>query len=258
MTNIDKKEILVSTVKALFGAVPFGGTALNELFFEYNGQLKQKRLNKFVEILSDNFTEESGIKLENIKTEDFNDLFESVLRRVVRTKSELKLQRFKDILIKQLINPTEHSELNDHYLELISTLTEEEITILYNHRHFTLEYEDKITELNRHKSNLGSLEKQLKEERVVIGQSKFQEPYERLTITHKKCKEYIDSLAKFKTAEYYELTENVFMFYKQRLFSKGLLIDDRMKRIGNLPFSHMGITEFGIEFIDFIKNSTEK
>ena len=258
MNKIDKKEILISTVKSIFGAVPFGGTALNELFFEYNGQLKQKRLNNFIEILSDNFTEESGIKLENIKTEDFNDLFESVLRRVVRTKSELKLQRFKDILIKQLIRPSEHSELNDHYLELISTLTEEEITILYNHRHFTLEYEDKITEMNRHKSNLDSLQKQLDNERLIIGHSKFQEPFEKLTITYHKSKEYIDSLEKFKKAEYYNLTDNVFMFYKQRLFAKGLLIDDRMKRIGNLPFSHMGITEFGIEFIDFIKNSAEK
>lgn len=258
MKNIDKKEILVSTLKSIFGAVPFGGTALNELFFEYNGQLKQKRLNHFVEILSENFTEESGIKLENIKTEDFNDLFESILQRVVRTKSELKLQRFKNILIKQLISPSEHSELNDHYLELISTLTEEEITILHNHRHFTLEYEEKINDMNRHKSNLGAIEKQLKNESLVIGQSKFQEPFEQLTVTYNKSKEYIDSLSKYKTAEYYKLSENVFMFYKQRLFSKSLLIDDRMKRVDNLPFSHMGITEFGIEFIDFIKNSSEK
>ena len=257
MKKIDKKEILVSTLKSIFGAVPFGGTALNELFFEYNGQLKQKRLNNFVEILSENFTEESGIKLENIKTEDFNDLFESVLQRVVRTKSELKLQRFKDILIKQLVSPSEQSELNDHYLDLISNLTEEEIAILYNHRHFTMEYEEKINDMNRHESNLGSLQNQLKKQSLVIGKSEFQEPFERLTVTYEKCKEYIDSLSKYKTAEFYGLTENVFIFYKQRLFSKGLLIDDRMKRIGNLPFSHMGITEYGIEFIEFIKNSEE-
>ena len=140
---------------------------------------------------------------------------------------------------------------------MISNLTEEEITILYNHRHFTMEYEEKINDMNRHKSNLGSLENQLKKESLVIGESKFQEPFDRLTITYENSKKYIDSLSKYKTAEYYDLTENAFMFYKQRLFSKGLLIDDRMKRVGNLPFSHMGITEFGIEFIEFIKNSTE-
>ena len=109
MTKFDKKEIIVSTVKSLFGAIPFGGTALNELFFEYNGQLKQKRLNQFVEILAENFTEDSEINLDNIKTENFSDLFESVLRRVVQTKSELKLNRFKDILIKELNNPTKET-----------------------------------------------------------------------------------------------------------------------------------------------------
>ena len=255
MTKPNKKEILTTIGKSLLGAIPYGGTALNELIFEYSGAIKQKRLNKFVEILAENFTEESEINIDNIKTEDFYDLFEAVLQRVVRTKSESKLKRFKDILIRQLNNPSKRTELNDHYLDLISNLTEEEISILYNHRHFTMEYENKIDEMNRHKNNLDSLKNQMDKERIQIGESKFKEPFDRLTITYEKCKKHIDSLSKYKTAEYYGLEENVFIFYKQRLFSKGLLIDDRMKRIGNLPFSHMGITEFGIEFIDFIKSN---
>jgi hypothetical protein len=257
MKKHTKKEILTTIGKSLLGIIPYGGTALNELIFEYSDTIKQNRLNRFVEILAENFTKESGIEVENIKTEDFHDLFESVLRRVVRTKSELKLIRFKDILIRQLTNPSERVELNDHYLDLISNLTEEEITILYNHRHFTLEFEEKINDMNRHKDNLGALENQMKKETIVIGKSKFQEPFDSLTVTYEKSKEYINSFSKYKKAEFYGLEENVFMFYKQRLFSKGLLIDDRMKRIGNLPFSHMGITEFGIEFIGFIKNSSQ-
>src|SRR5690606_21477899 len=97
--KMDEKEILNSSIKSIFGAVPFVGSLFDELFFEYNGRIKQKRLNHFIEILADNFTQESDIKIENIQTEDFNDLFESVLRRVVRTKSEWKLNKFKDILI---------------------------------------------------------------------------------------------------------------------------------------------------------------
>ena len=257
MKKIDKKEIIVSTAKSIFGAIPFGGTALNELFFEYNGQIKQKRLNKFVEILSENFTQDSEINLENIKTENFNDLFESVLRRVVQTKSELKLLRFKDILIKELSQPSEHYELIDHYLDLISNLTEEEITILYNHRHFTIVFEEEIDKLNSFKDKMSSLEQQMKKETIIINESKFQKPFDSTKVEFQKQKEYIDSFLKYKKAEFYGLTENNFMFYKQRLFSKGLLIDNRMNRIGNLPFGHMGITEFGIEFIEFIKNSTE-
>jgi hypothetical protein len=254
---MEKKEITVSVLKSIFGVIPYGGAALDELLFEYNGRLKQNRLNRFVEILAENFTKNAVINIENIKTEDFNDLFESVLRRVVQTKSELKLLRFKDILIKELNCPSENVELIDHYLDLISNLTEEEIKILYNHRYFTIEYEEEIDEMNLLKDNLTSLEQQLKKESMIMNESKFRKPHDEVKIKYEKKKEYILSFAKYKKAEFYDLSENKFMFYKQRLFSKGLLIDNMMNRIGNLPFGHMGITEFGNEFIDFIKNSEE-
>jgi hypothetical protein len=257
MKKIDKKEIIISTAKSIFGVIPFGGTALNELFFEYNGRIKQNRLNRFIEILSENFTQNSEINLENIKTENFNDLFESVLRRVVQTKSELKLLRFKDILIKELSEPSEQYELIDHYLDLISNLTEEEIIILYNHRHFTIKFEEEIDKLNSLKGKMNSLEQQMKKETIIINGSKYQKPFDITKIEFQKKKKHIDSFLKYKKAEFYNLTENNFMFYKQRLFSKGLLIDNRMNRIGNLPFGHMGITEFGIEFIEFVKRNKE-
>lgn len=255
MKKVDKKEIIVSTAKSIFGAIPFGGAALDELFFEYNGRLKQNRLNRFVEILAENFTEDVDINLDNIKTEDFNDLFESVLRRVVQTKSELKLLRFKDILIKELNSPTEKVEVIDHYLDLITSLTEEEIAILYNHRYFTIEYEEEIDKLNSLKDKLNSLKQQMENERLIINESKYKKPFESTEVEYDEQKEKINSYSKYKKAEYYNLSENSFMFYKQRLFSKGLLIDNRMNRIGNLPFGHMGITEFGLEFIDFIKTN---
>lgn len=254
MSKLDKKEIIYSTVKSIFGAVPYGGALLDELFFEYNGRIKQKRLNRFIEILAENFTEESEINLDNIRTEDFNDLFESVLRRVVQTKSELKLIRFKDILIKELNNPSKQAEVIDHYLDLISSLTEEEVTILYNHRHFTMEFEEEINKLNSLRDRLSSLENQMKNETLIIDESKYQKSYNETKIELDEQRRYIDSFAKYKQAEFYNLSENSFMFYKQRLFSKGLLIDNRMNRISNLPFGHMGITEFGVEFIEFIKN----
>ena len=68
---MDKKEITVSVLKSIFGVIPYGGNALDELFFEYNGRIKQNRLNRFVEILADNFTKDTVINIENIKTEDF-------------------------------------------------------------------------------------------------------------------------------------------------------------------------------------------
>ena len=255
MTKIDKKGILVSTAKSIFGAIPFGGTALNELFFEYNGQIKQKRLNQFVEILAENFTEDSEINIENIKTEDFNDLFEAVLRRVVQTKSETKLIRFKDILIKELNSPSEEPELITVYLDLISSLSEQELIVLYNHRHFDGNFDLEFENKNKLKEQRLKLSQKLKNERISIGDSTYQDSFDKVDKEIKRIEQKHKSFDKFRTAEFYEINEHQFIYYKQRLFSKGLLLDWGIGRIGVRPFEMMSITEFGNEFINFIKEN---
>ncbi len=254
MTKIDKKGILVSTAKSLFGAIPFGGTALNELFFEYNGQIKQKRLNQFVEILAENFTEGSEINLENIKTEDFNDLFEAVLRRVVQTKSETKLLRFKDILIKELNNPSDEPELIDVYLDLISSLSEQELIVLFYHNHFDEKFNLEFEKKNKLREQRLKLEQNLKEEHLIIDGSKYQDSFNKVDAEIKEIEKKHSSFDKFRTADFYEIDGQQFIFYKQRLFSKGLIIDWGIGRIGVRPFEMMSITEFGTEFIEFIKS----
>ncbi|GFZ84535.1 hypothetical protein GCM10011531_14110 [Aquaticitalea lipolytica] len=255
MSKIDKKEILVSSAKSIFGVIPFAGTALNELFFEYNGSIKQKRLNNFIDILSEYFAKNSDVKIENIKTEDFNDIFESVLRRVVQTKSELKLIRFKDILITQLNNPIQEIELVELYLDLISSLSEEEISILHGHRNFDLNYEEEINNLNKLRDELNQITEKQKRETIIINQSRYHDDEVRVKSGIEEIEDKIEPLKKLRTSEYYELSYQKFEFYKQRLFSKGLLVDNRMNRNGSFAFQNMGITEFGLEFLDFIINS---
>lgn len=63
------------------------------------------------------------------------------------------------------------------------------------------------------------------------------------------------SLAKYEDVGYYNLTEAKFKFYKQRLFSKGLLIDEGIDRNGIKGFEMMMITDFCEEFINFIKTN---
>lgn len=255
MTKINKKEIIISTAKSIFGAIPYGGSLLDELVFEYNGRIKQKRLNNFIEILAKNFTDDSQINIENIQTEDFNDLFESVLRRVGRTKSERKLQKFKDILINELNFPTKQIELVELYLDLISDLSEEEISILYYHKYFDLTYEDEIDKMNNLKGQLHTLKDKKKNETIIIDESPYSTKIIELEKEIEKFEKWFADLRKYKTSEFYNLDENKFMLFKQRLFSKGLLVDNRMERIGAGKFQHMGITEFGQEFIEFIKGN---
>ncbi|MCH4824562.1 hypothetical protein ML462_15420 [Gramella lutea] len=255
MKKIDNKEIVTSTAKSIFGVIPFGGAALDELFFEYNGRIKQKRLNRFVEILADNFTAEKDINIDNIKTEDFNDLFEAVIRRVVQTKSELKLLRFKDILIKELNNPTQETELIDIYLDLISSLSEEELIILLSHKDFDKSYDEERKQLDNLNERYTKVKENQRSESIIIGRSKYQDEYETVTKQINQINEKHKKLEKYRNANYYNLTEQKFIFYKQRLFSKGLILDWGIGRIGVDPFEMMSITQFGAEFIDFIKNS---
>lgn len=253
MEKVDTREILISSAKSIFGAVPFAGTALNELFFEYNGNIKQKRLNNFVEILSEYFSTNTDDNIKNIKTEDFNDIFESVLRRVVRTKSNLKLIRFRDILIKELNSPTKETELIDLYLDLITSLSEEELIILYNHRHFDKTYTEELDKLQGLKTEYQKVLENKKRETIIISRSKYEDEYLQLKEEIEKIENKHDSLKVFRTAEHYNIEKNKFFFYVQRLYSKGLIYDDGIGKLGGLPFKLMNITEFGVEFMHFIK-----
>ncbi|ULC58820.1 hypothetical protein MBM09_12970 [Flaviramulus sp. BrNp1-15] len=254
MTKINKKEIFATTAKSIFGVVPFGGALLDELFFEYNGRIKQNRLNNFVQILADNFTEDAEINLDNIKTEDFNDLFEAVLRRVVQTKSQTKLLRFKDILIKELNKPSEESELIDVYLDLISSLSEQELIVLFHHQYFDDKFNLDFEKKNKLKEQRQKLEQKLKEERLIIDISQRGSDKNKFDAEIKEIEKRHMALDKFRTAEFYGIDEQRFVYYKQRLFSKGLVIDWGIGRIGVRPFEMMSITEFGTEFIEFIKS----
>lgn len=255
--NLDKKEVLASAAKSVFGAIPFGGSLLDEVVFEYSTRIKQNRLNNFIEILSYGFNENSGIDLDNIKSEDFLDLFESVLRRVVRTKSESKLRKYKDILIKELRSPSNQIELVELYLDLITDLSEEELTILYHHRHFTLDYEEKIDDMNKLRTHLDTVKHKMEKEWKGNGESRYKRERKELEEKIEAIKVWLSQLSIYRTAEFYALNDNKFMLFKQRLSSKGLLLDNRKNRISGVTFQNMGITEFGEEFLEFITGNQE-
>ena len=56
---------------------------------------------------------------------------------------------------------------------------------------------------------------------------------------------------------HFGISKDEFLFFKQRLFSRGLLKDNGVGAIGRKQFDIMGITEFGIGFIDYIVADVE-
>jgi hypothetical protein len=105
LDRIDENQDAITFWKSLFGAIPVAGQLFNEIFFEKRSRVKQERYNSFTQLLIDFFLEHPDVNIHNANTEEFGDLFESVLLRVGKTKAGEKHKRFRDILVNQMINP---------------------------------------------------------------------------------------------------------------------------------------------------------
>jgi len=250
-------EALISLTKSAFSAVPFAGGMLNEIAFDYRSRLKQNRLNHFIQLLSEFFTSQSDFDVDSLKTEEFSDLFESVVRRVLQTKSKEKHARFRDVLAEQAFHPNAEIDSAELYLDLIGSLDELAIRILCAHRVFLRAY-DEIDP--KRKKILDQLEKIGREVNDLRrDSSKNKAAINRLLASIKKneeIKEAYDAdllrLQKFRDADFYQLSESEYLYYKQTLYSKGLLIDKGLGTYDSRSFYYMWITEFGLKFLEFI------
>lgn len=258
MDNINTKEIGISTLRSLFAAVPFAGQILNEVAFEYRGRIKQERVNRFIELLSDYFIVDRDTNLENLKSEDFGDLFESVIQRVSKTKSLEKHKQLRNVLVNKIENPL--SDISDYetYLDLITGLSEYEIKILSNHQKFDHSYETEKEEINDLKSRTSSISVEV-EQHLHLRSKGLDSDYNLLLSKQNRINrqivtklENLGSLDEVRRPDYYGLSDYKFMYYKQSLSSRGLLVDSG---IGTKPFELMSITEFGKEFINFTLNT---
>jgi len=216
----DKIEIIKSTFKSLIGAIPYVGTAINEAIFEYRSKIKQNRINKFIEMLTEYFGNNINNLTENdLKSEYFVDLFESVINHVVKNKSIQKLIYYKNIIINN-INKYFESDFSETYLDMLSTLNENQLIILDTYRKAKLGEIESKDDLKR-QGNLGNVP------------SKIESDY--------------------RKASYYNLSEFEYQRNIQNLVSKGLLADFSSVMVVEKLYMLLMITELGIDFLDFIK-----
>lgn len=260
------KEIGVSTLKTLFNAIPFIGSGLNEAVFECRSRVKQNRLNQF-SLELEKYMRQHGlgnINLDYIKSEQFGDVFESILKKVMETGNQNKLLRFKNILIGQLKSQQENDFI-ETFLDITSKLNDVQIQIL------ELYSNSKSGDvLNYTKAQIRQLERELEiaEKKVEELKNKARlgtiQPYESITSADndiirikKELIEFEESHNQFEinsSAEHFGVTTNDYSFFMQDLVSKSLMKDTYviLKGIGNIPVK--GITEFGIRYINFIKS----
>lgn len=261
MERVNGKEVGVSALKSLFSAIPYVGQVFNEALFDYWSRIKQNRLNSFVEMLTDFFLCSQQVDLDTLKTEDFLDLFESVIRRVVQTKSKEKHKRFKDVLTNQMINPQNSYGNAEIYLDIISGLSEVEVNILQHHSVFDEALDNKAEEIDKVSGEISRLEERYNKEtqNAVLGYATnvafIDEQIQKLRIIVEAHNSEVTELQKYRTHEFYGISAHEFLYYKQSLASKALMIDKMVGSIGGSAFQMMSITEFGKNFLNFITDT---
>lgn len=133
--SISKKELIieagVSGVKSIFGAVPFVGSALDEIVFDYWGRLKQNRLNRFTQEFSEYVKNMNlqNVDIEYIKSEQFIDVFREILSSVVKTNSEKKLAYYKQVLGKQIFKQN-NINFVPTFLDIVDKIDDNEFLML--------------------------------------------------------------------------------------------------------------------------------
>lgn len=138
--NKEEKSQAISLIyKGILGFVP-GGHILDEML-EFRANVQRERLSKFSEFLKNGFEDYSGksFEPENLKSENFIDAFEVIIRKVASTSSEEKLKRYRNVLLRIMFEKNE-SEIFFKYVNLIDEVSETQILILsglYTNEYFT-------------------------------------------------------------------------------------------------------------------------
>ncbi len=256
LKKIEKKDLLTIGLKSVLGNIPFAGSFFNEVV-DFIPNIKQKRLNKFTELLIEYFEKNQKESFDNLKTENFADIFQSTLALVLKTQSERKIGYFKDILIKEIELPSSNIHRVEIYLNLISTLSEQEILILSEFRVFNKDYEIKQQNFYNVKNEYTRVRTTSDKTIKYIGRGKMVETFKEAKNYIEINEKYFENLNLIQNHKYHNLLKRDFLFYKQSLFSKGLLVEENQGLVfgGVEPFSKMLITEFGEDFINFIVQS---
>ena len=129
ITKEHKENALSLVYKSILGFIP-GGHVVDGLA-DFRSSVQQERLNKFSEYLRNGFEDVTGkvFEPESLKSIQFIDAFDCIIRKVAATSSEEKLKRYRNVLLKVMYEKNE-SEMFFKYLGLIDEISETQILIL--------------------------------------------------------------------------------------------------------------------------------
>lgn len=203
------------------------GGAIIKTLWNYNSEIQTSRSLKFLGDFQQILEDKLGRNFYDyeLQNEDFHDLFYMIMTEVQKTNSKEKLKHFRNILLKQVIEPAKDNTLTFKYVNLINTLADIQIIIL-----------------NKMWTDSSGIFSDMRA--TII-------PYPILQETRENEKVTIDIDGYIKEFVKADLT-----FYCKELVSIGLVNESlnsaRAKNDGN-SFKIYSISHSGIDFLNFIK-----
>lgn len=226
MISDETKNMLISIYKSFTGFIP-GGHISNELL-EHKNRLNQERLNHFTKLVKEAFENfsDKNIDFDNFSKDDFVDSIDLIIKKILNTRSETKINYFKNILLRNTFEKNNY-ELFERYVHLLDEISETQLMIISV---LNFHYKDKLDEVGIIK--------------VLIGKNR-------------EANNIIDvSLQKYVLSNGHTMTNDEFLFYILDLKSKGLIDQvpsDLASDSTNNPVYYIR-TVIGEGFINFISD----
>lgn len=216
MSESLKQEVVVGVIKGSVGAIPVVGSLLNEVLFDIRGRVKQDRFNQLVKEIEERLSkiEKSKVSERLIKSEEFGDIFEKIIKESTNKKLEENLKILAGIAVECMteIEVLEHPLLFQ-IIDAVASLNLSELQILkhlipYNKRN---------------------------QEYIVEG------------------KKEIDFQLDLAQKQILGLEKDIFLASFDSLISKGLVYDDSVGRWNTQPRNFIKPSQLGIELFKIIE-----
>lgn len=255
ITNAEQAENFLRSSIAL---IPGAGGFLNEIIFNQRARLKQKRINSFIVALSDYLIEYDieNFDTSKVDSEYFGDIFETVLLNVAMTSSESKRKRFKTILGREFISPS-NDDYKNTFINLVQELSENQIIFLSkyykdseNIKSKFSQYSDIDKELQESKQldpissgSKSTFGRELNKRKQITNENLKKQTFEDISEVNNKIKQ-IDNLSP-------EVTELII----DDLIGKGLMKREPLIGIGSEGHTFEMITSLGQKFIEYLREN---
>lgn len=221
MDGTEKREIAVGIVRGAVGAIPFAGGMLNEVLFDIRGRIKQQRFTEFVDELSVrlNTLEENAIDENLIRSEEFGDILENILKEITKKKMHQNLSILAAITVSSMEDARVlENPLVNTFIDAIADLTPAELAVIQKLRPFN-------------KAN---------QEKVLKGEKELEFKLD------------------YTNANVMGLDKTLFRATFDSLLSKGIVIDDTIGRWGGGQRDFIKPSQFGVELFKFLDEIESK